>query len=67
MTHSFDRSAFEVSILNSAEDYEPYGFFSPQLAGHGAAGSTTGIDARFGGHARVIEGYLLDDFDSVGC
>ena len=38
MTHFFDRSAFEVSILDSAEDYEPYGFLSPQLAGHGAAG-----------------------------
>lgn len=30
MSNTFNRSGFEESILYSDEDYEPYGFVSPQ-------------------------------------
>jgi hypothetical protein len=42
MSNAFDRAGFEASVLYSDEDYEPYGYVSPQLApvagaaGHGS-------------------------------
>jgi hypothetical protein len=65
MSHPFDTAAFEDSILNSNDDYEPYGF----LASHAvaAAHGRPHVDRRFGIHARAIEASVLDNFDSVGC
>jgi len=63
MSHPFDTAAFEDSILNSSDDYEPYGF----LASHTTTVHGPHVDRRFGIYARAIEASVLDDFDSVGC
>jgi hypothetical protein len=67
MTYQFDRAAFEDSVLNSGDDYEPYGFIIPYHAARGVAISPASSEGRLGAHVPVIDGSFLDDFDSVGC
>ena len=64
MTRIFNRPGFEEAILNSADDYEPYGFVEPRLA-------EVAIDARDDAtrarDQRVIEAALLARFQEPGC
>jgi hypothetical protein len=64
MKAAFDQAGFEDSILNSYEDYEPYGFVSPQLI---PVGATTHPASRDYGRDRVIESDLLAQCSMVGC
>lgn len=67
MTRIFHRAGFQESILNSAEDYEPYGFVEPGLvpvsADESAARQATSLERE----KRVIEAALLAHFHEPGC
>jgi hypothetical protein len=64
MSDLFDQTGFEDSILNSNDDYEPYGYVAPQLMPAGAGMVT---ERRNPIHHRIIEAELLSQCDSVGC
>ena len=59
---SADQPGYSDSVLESSEDYEPYGYVSPELQpiGEVNAGRNTAFD-------RVIEAQLLADSSMVGC
>jgi len=64
MSNAFNHSGFEESILYSDEDYEPYGYVSPQ----------TVLDSHTSGHSspcpyeREIKAAVLRQLDAYpGC
>ncbi|MEA3278969.1 MAG: hypothetical protein U9Q81_27485 [Pseudomonadota bacterium] len=63
MTYAFNQAGFETSILNSDDDFEPYGFVAPQLASAGFEHQPgrTG----FGTHHRVIEAAVLRGLEKL--
>lgn len=64
MSNSFNRSGFEESVLYSNDDYEPYGYASPQVAStyEGAGYAITCP------YEREIEAAVLRRLDSYpGC
>ena len=59
---SVDQPGYSDCVLESSEDYEPYGYVSPELQ------PATGLDARRNtAFDRVIEAQLLGDSSMVGC
>jgi hypothetical protein len=59
---SVDQPGYSDCVLESSEDYEPYGFVSPELQ------PVSEINARRNtAFDRVIEAQLLADSSMVGC
>lgn len=64
MYDSFDQAGFEDSVLNSQDDFEPYGYAVPQLMPISAARHTSFRQAVYD---RVIEAEILSQSTMVGC
>ena len=60
MSNTFNRSGFEESILYSDEDYEPYGYVSPQTV----QGSETSGYSSPCPYEREIEAAVLRRLDA---
>jgi hypothetical protein len=67
MPTSFHRAGFEEAILDSADDYEPYGFVEPGLIPVAADESAARQAARAERDRRVIEASLVELFHEPGC
>jgi len=64
MSKAFNRPGFEESILYSDDDYEPYGYGSPQLA----AAEMQAVYSRSGPYEREIEAAVLRNLEACpGC
>lgn len=64
MSNVYDRTAFEDAILYSDDDYEPYGYATPQLE----IGTDTPNGSRFEPYKREIEAAILKRLESYcGC
>ena len=66
MYDTFDQAGFEDSVLNSQDDFEPYGYAAPQLLPVAAA-VQQGNSWRRLAHERVIEAEILSQSSMVGC
>ena len=64
MNDHFDEAGFADSVLNSHEDFEPYGFVAPQV---GPATAAYPAARKDGLRERVIEAELLSHCSMVGC
>ena len=62
MSDHYDAAGYEVCVLDSSEDYEPYGYLSPELR---QAELVT--QPRNSAFERVIEAQLLAHWSMVGC
>ena len=67
MTRIFQRAGFEEAILDSADDYEPYGFVEPRLVPVSAGNHATRQAAAEARDRRVIEAAVLGYFHEPGC
>ena len=67
MTRIFNHEGFEEAILNSADDYEPYGFVEPRLATVATDPYAARQAATQARDHRVIEAELLARFHEPGC
>jgi len=64
MSNAFNRPGFDESVLYSDDDYEPYGYGSPQLL----PAEVQAAYARFGPYEREIEAAVLRRLDAYpGC
>ena len=64
MTNAYNRPGFEESVLYSDDDYEPYGYASPELA----QAEIQPAYSRFGPFEREIEAAVLRRLDAYpGC
>jgi hypothetical protein len=59
-----DQYGFEESVLNSYDDYEPYGYDAPRLA---HAEAIPSAQCTRSARDRVIEAELLSHCTMVGC
>ena len=66
MTRIFNYPGFEEAILNSADDYEPYGFVEPRLAAVSADDHALRQATVQALDQRVIEAALLARFHPPG-
>jgi hypothetical protein len=64
MNDHYDPAGFADSVLDSYEDYEPYGFVAPQLMPVTATPPATRRDQD---RDRAIEAELLSHSSMVGC
>jgi hypothetical protein len=64
MNDHFDQAGFADSILDSYDDFEPYGFVTPQLR-PAVIVPTRPVHERT--RERVIEAELLNHCSMVGC
>ena len=64
MYDSFHQAGFEDSVLNSKDDYEPYGYAEPGLIPVSTGKHTA---SRQSVYDRVIEAEILSQSTMVGC
>jgi hypothetical protein len=66
MSDAMNRPGFEESILYSDDDYEPYGYVSPQVVA--AAEAQQPVYSRYGPYEREIEAAVLRRLEAYpGC
>lgn len=67
MNRIFHRAGFEEAILDSADDYEPYGFVEPRLVPVSVGDDAARQAAAKTRDQRVIEAAVLGHFHEPGC